>query len=115
MVPSETYATSLGLLTDFYQFTMAYAAWKGGLAGTEAVFHLTYRRNPFDGGFAVAAGLEHAVDLVRSHRLDAEDLAFLGRQEGNDGRPLFEPAFLDWLGSLRMEVDVDAVPEGTVV
>jgi nicotinate phosphoribosyltransferase len=115
MVPSKIYATSLGLLTDFYQFTMAYAAWKGGLAEKEAVFHLTFRRNPFEGGFAVAAGLEHAVDLVRNHRLDAGDLEFLGRQEGGDGRPLFEPAFLDWLGALRFDVDLHAVPEGTVV
>src|SRR5512137_3099574 len=115
MVPSELYATSLGLLTDFYQFTMAYAAWKGGLAGKEAVFHLTFRKNPFEGGFAVAAGLEYAVDHVRSHRLDADDLAFLGRQEGSDGKPLFEAAFLGWLGALRFDVDLDAVPEGTVV
>lgn len=115
MVPSQLYRPSLGLLTDFYQFTMAYAAWKGGMAGREAVFHLTFRKNPFDGGYAVAAGLEHAVDHVRSHRLDAEDLEFLSRQRGSDGAPLFEPAFLDWLGAMPMDVDVDAVPEGTVV
>ncbi len=115
MVPSEIYATALGLLTDFYQFTMAYAAWKGGLADREGVFHLTFRRNPFEGGYTVATGLEHAVDYVRHHRLDADDLDFLARQEGSDGKPLFEPAFLDWLGALRLEVDLDAVPEGTVV
>ncbi len=34
---------------------------------------------------------------------------------GNDGRPLFDPAFLRELGALRLRCDVDAVPEGTVV
>src|SRR5512137_1508189 len=115
MGPSQVYRTSLALLTDFYQLTMAYAAWKGGVAGKEAVFHLSFRRNPFEGGYAVAAGLADAVDLVLHAQFTADDLAFLGAQAGSDGKPLFEPAFLDWLGAFRPEVDVDAVPEGTVV
>jgi nicotinate phosphoribosyltransferase len=115
MLPSRIYRTSLALLTDFYEITMAYAAWKGGLAGREAVFHLSFRRNPFGGGFAVAAGLEDAVDHVLRQRLGPEDLAFLAAQVGNDGRTLFDPAFLDWLAALPMNVDVDAVPEGTAV
>src|SRR5512137_1044757 len=115
MGPSQVYRTSLALLTDFYQLTMAYAAWKGGVAGKEAVFHLSFRRNPFEGGYAVAAGLADAVDLVLHAQFTADDLAFLGAQVGSDGKPLFEPAFLDWLSAFRPEVDVDAVPEGTVV
>ncbi len=115
MVPSEVYRTSLALLTDFYQLTMAYAAWKGGIAGKEAVFHLSFRRNPFQGGYAVAAGLEHAVDYVLHHRFAADDLAYLATQKGTDGKPLFEAGFLDWLSGLRLDVDVDAMPEGTPV
>jgi len=113
MVPSRIYRTSLSLLTDFYEITMAYAAWKGGIASKEAVFHLSYRRNPFGGGFAVAAGLADAVDQVLHQRFEADDLGYLAEQRGNDGKPLFEPAFLDWLGALRFDVDVDAMPEGT--
>jgi nicotinate phosphoribosyltransferase len=115
MVPSELYRTSLGLLTDFYELTMAYAAWKGGIAETETVFHLVFRKNPFEGGYAIAAGLEHAADYVAHHRFAPDDLAYLAEQRGSDGRPLFEPAFLDWLADLKLEVDVDAVPEGTAV
>jgi len=115
MVPSELYRSSLGLLTDFYEITMAYAAWKGGIAGRETVFHLSFRKNPFDGGYAVAAGLEHAVDYVRHCRFAPDDVAYLAAQRGNDGRPLFEAAFLDWLAALRLDVDMDAMPEGTAV
>ena len=115
MGPSQVYRTSLALLTDFYQLTMAYAAWKGGVAGKEAVFHLAFRRNPFEGGYAVAAGLEDALDLVVHSRFTPDDLAFLGAQRGGDGEPLFEAGFLDALRRLEMDVDVDAVPEGTVV
>jgi nicotinate phosphoribosyltransferase len=115
MGPSQVYRTSLALLTDFYQLTMAAAAWKGGVAGKEAVFHLSFRRSPFEGGYAVAAGLEDVVDLVLHHGFTPDDLAFLAGQQGSDGKPLFEPAFLDWLARAKLDVDVDAVPEGTVV
>jgi nicotinate phosphoribosyltransferase len=114
-VPSKLYRPSLALLTDFYELTMAYAAWKSGAARREAAFTLSFRKAPFESGFTVAAGLEHAVDLVEHYRFDEEDLAFLGAQRGADGERLFEPAFLEALRRLEMAVDVDAVPEGTVV
>jgi nicotinate phosphoribosyltransferase len=114
-VPSQLYRPSLALLTDFYELTMAFAAWKTGAAAKEAAFTLSFRRNPFDGGFTVAAGLEQAVDLVSHLSFAPEDLAFLRAQQGVDGVPLFEEGFLEALGRLEVSVDVDAVPEGTVV
>ncbi len=46
--PSSLYGSSLALLTDLYQLTMAYGYWKAQIAAKEAVFHLCFRRNPFD-------------------------------------------------------------------
>ncbi len=112
---SELYRPSLALLTDLYELTMASAAWKSGLAGTEASFVLSFRKNPFRGGFAVAAGLESGIDLVERFRLDGQDLDYLSGLADAGGAPLFERSFLDHLSSLRLEVDVDAVPEGTPV
>ncbi|HCF58744.1 MAG TPA: nicotinate phosphoribosyltransferase [Myxococcales bacterium] len=114
-VPSELYRPSLALLTDLYQLTMAYAYWKSGVAEREAVFYLHFRENPFQGGFAVACGLGPAVDYVETLRFDDDDLAYLASLNGADGKPLFEPAFLDHLRGLRLACDLDAVPEGTVV
>src|SRR5438132_5448050 len=94
---------------------MAYAYWKSGKERLDAAFHLSFRRNPFDGGFTVAAGLAYAVDWIESLHFDDEDLAYLGRVRGSDGAPLFEPGFLEHLGALRFSCDVGAVPEGTVV
>ncbi len=105
----------LALLTDLYQLTMAYGYWKGGRAEQEAVFHLHFRKSPFGGGYAIAAGLAPAVDWLRDFRFAADDLAFLAGIPGNDGKPLFEPAFLDYLGALRLTLDIDAIPEGTAV
>lgn len=114
-VPSQLYRPSLALLTDFYELTMAYAAWKSGADAREASFTLVFRDNPFHGGFTVAAGLEPALDLISSLRFDEADLTFLAAQRGADGRPLFEPGFLEALRRLEVDVDVSAVPEGTVV
>ncbi len=114
-VPSQLYRPSLALLTDFYELTMSCAAWKSGLAGREVSFTLAFRASPFDGGFTVAAGLEHAIDFVEHYRFAEEDLAFLASQRGADGAPLFDKEFLDVLRRLEVDVDVDAPPEGTVV
>src|SRR5512133_3478663 len=114
-VPSQIYRPPLGLLTDFYELTMAYAAWKTGIALREASFVLSFRKSPYKGGFTIAAGLESVIDLVESWSYAEEDLAFLAEQRGADGAPLFERGFLEALAKLRMDVDVDAVPEGTVV
>jgi nicotinate phosphoribosyltransferase len=102
------------LLTDLYQLTMAAAYWKCGRAEDEAVFHLFFRRTPFGGSYAIAAGLGDAVEWLRHYRFSTEDLAYLGTMQGRDGSPLFESAFLDYLGDLRLTVDIDAMPEGTL-
>ena len=114
-VPTDLYRPSLALLTDFYEITMAAAAWKSGIAGEEAAFTLSFRRNPFQGGFTIAAGLEPVIEHLARYRFDDSDLAYLASQEDGRGAPLFEQGFLDHLAGLRLEVDLDAVPEGTAV
>jgi len=115
MVPSELYRPSLALLTDFYELTMAAAAWQSGAAARQACFTLSFRHHPYQGGFTVAAGLASAIDLVEHLRFAPEDLAYLAAQRGADGEPLFQAGFLGALARLDAGVDVDAVEEGTVV
>jgi nicotinate phosphoribosyltransferase len=112
---TQIYRHSLALLTDLYQLTMAYGYWKLGRPEQQAVFHLSFRKNPFNGGYSVACGLHDAIDLLSNLRFQAEDLQYLSTLRGNDGRPLFDAGFLDYLRELRFTCDVDAVPEGTVV
>jgi nicotinate phosphoribosyltransferase len=106
---------SLALLTDLYQVTMAHGYWKLGRADDEAVFHLFFRRAPFRGGYAIAAGLAQALAYLQALRFSTEDVDYLASLTGNDGRPLFEAGFLRHLEGLRFTCDVDGVPEGTAV
>lgn len=103
-----------GLLTDLYQLTMAQGYWLHGRADEQAVFHLAFRKPPFGGSHAIACGLEQAIELIERFGYDARQREYLASLTGNDGKPLFDPRFLDWLGALEPAVDVDAMPEGTV-
>jgi nicotinate phosphoribosyltransferase len=112
---NRLYDTSLGLLTDLYQLTMAYGYWKSGKAEQEAVFNLYFRKHPFQGGYTVACGLSSVIDYLNEYRVDESDLDYIASLEGSDGKPLFEPGFLDYLRSMELKCSIDAVPEGTVV
>jgi len=108
------YRSSLALATDLYQLTMAYAYWKAGVADREVVFHLTFRREPFGGAFAIAAGTALAVEYLQQLAFDDSDCAYLATLRGADDKPLFEPGFLADLAKVRFTGSVDIVPEGAV-
>ncbi len=106
-------ASPTGLQTDLYQLTMAQGYWALGRADEQAVFHLGFRKHPFKSQFALACGLEQVVELIEGFGFSAEQRSFLSTLTGNDGKPLFDPGFLSWLGDQRPSVDLDAMPEGT--
>src|SRR5438046_7820950 len=103
------------LNTDLYEVTMACGYWKAGVSDHEAVFHIVFRENPFGGEFTVACGLAQVIDLVREFEFCENDIDYLASQRGNDGKPLFDASFLDYLRTLRLTCDIDAMPEGTLV
>ncbi|WP_291787535.1 nicotinate phosphoribosyltransferase [Cecembia sp.] len=114
-ITKDLYQGSLALLTDFYQLTMAYAYWKAGKAEEEAVFNLFFRKNPFQGGYTVAAGLDYIIDFCRNFRFEEDDLEYLRAMKNEDNRPVFESAFLDYLKNMEFSCDLEAVEEGTVI
>ena len=106
--------TSLSLLTDLYQLTMGYGYWRNQIHTRRSVFHLFFRRCPFGGQYAIAAGLEPAIKWLLDFQVTDEDASFLGTLCGNDNKPLFAKEFLAELKEMRLEIDVDAIPEGTM-
>jgi nicotinate phosphoribosyltransferase len=106
---------SRALLTDLYQLTMAQGYLAAGRAEDEAVFHLFFRTLPFGGGYAVACGLADVVSCLDGFHFTAEDLAYLAGLVADDGSALFGEAFLRRLEGLSLRLDVDGIPEGTLV
>ena len=105
----------VALLTDLYQLTMAYGYWKTGWEGKEAVFNLTFRNNPFGGGFSIACGLAGVIETLDRYAFNGEEIDYLGSLTGNDGRPIFQSDFLSYLGRLKLTCEVDGLPEGALV
>lgn len=103
------FTNKLSMLTDFYEFTMANGFFKNGLADKNACFDLFFRRVPDNGGFAIMAGLEQAIEYISNLKFDDEDIKFL-RSKG-----IFCEGFLDYLKNFKFECDIWAVPEGTPI
>ena len=97
------------LLTDLYQLTMLAGYLEEGMAEEPAVFDLFFRHNPFQGGYAVFAGLETALSFLESINFTEDELEYL------QGLGIFRPRFIDFLRSFRFRGKVTAAPEGTVV
>lgn len=99
---------NLTLLTDLYELTMMQGYFKSHNDKT-VVFDLFYRKNPCNGGYAIAAGLEQAISYIKELRFDEEDIAYLTSLQ------IFDKDFLDYLRTFRFTGDIYAIPEGTVV
>jgi nicotinate phosphoribosyltransferase len=96
-----------GLLTDLYHPDSAYVAWRTGRRA-QATFDLYARRAPFGGTYLLVAGLEMALEFVRSFHYTDEDIAFL--QQIRD----YDPDFLSYLQKLRFSGEILAMPEGSI-
>lgn len=96
------------LLTDFYELTMLYGFWKYKRHEQKACFEYFFRSLPPHNGFALFAGLEQVLDYLKNFCFSPSDLAYLQEQG-------FEAGFLEYLKNLKLDIDLWAVPEGTVV
>ncbi|CAL4920004.1 unnamed protein product [Urochloa decumbens] len=110
-VPRPTNPMVTPLLTDLYQFTMAYAYWKAGKHLDRAVFDLYFRKNPFGGEFTIFGGLEECIRFIANFKFTEEEIKFL-----RSVMPTCEDGFFEYLSSIDCsDVEVYAIPEGYVV
>ena len=100
---------NLTLLADFYELTMANGYWEHGIAEQIAYYDLFFRKVPDQGGFAIMAGLEQAIDYMKNLKFTEKDIAYLRSKN------CFNEAFLEYLQNFKFECDVWAVPEGTPI
>ncbi|MDR0452705.1 MAG: nicotinate phosphoribosyltransferase, partial [Treponema sp.] len=96
------------LFTDFYSLTMAQGYWKMGMA-CRSIFEMFFRRQPFNGGFSVFAGLEPLLETIRRFSFSPEDISYLRSLN------MFEDAFLDYLKGFRFTGSIYAMDEGRIV
>lgn len=98
----------LTLMTDLYELTMMQGYFKTG-NNSKVVFDAFYRVNPFDGGYAIACGLDQIIDYIKRLSFSYEDIEYLRSLN------MFDEDFLTYLASYHFGGDIYAVPEGSVV
>ena len=99
----------LMLMTDFYEYTMAYAYFKENKHEEIAYFDMFVRRIPDGGGYLIMNGLHRFIDFVKNFHFTDAHIDYL-RSTG-----YFDDDFLNYLKNMKMDVDIWAIPEGTPV
>ena len=100
---------NLSMLCDFYELTMGNGYFVQGMQERITYFDIFFRSVPDNGGYAIAAGLEQAIEYIQQLHFDEDDIAYLR------SRNMFDEGFLSYLRDFRFTGDIWAVPEGTPI
>ena len=82
---------NLSMLCDYYELTMGNGYFVQGMQDRITYFDIFFRSVPDNGGFAIAAGLEQAIEYVQQLHFDEDDIAYLR------SRNMFDEGFLQYL------------------
>jgi nicotinate phosphoribosyltransferase len=106
------------LFTDFYSLTMAQGYWMQDqnrkaidhhAAERKTVYEMFFRRQPFDGGYAIFAGLGTLLENLALFTFSGEDIDYL------KSLGIFESGFIAYLKKFRFSGSLWAMDEGTVI
>lgn len=98
----------MGLYTDHYELTMTQGYFLSGKEAMPSCFNFFYRKNPFNGGYALFAGLDDFLEALENFRFGEEECIFLASLG-------FDRKFIEYLKSFRFKGNIYSVPEGEVI
>lgn len=94
--------------TDLYQINMAQVYFQQGKHEHTAVFDYFFRKLPFEGGYAIFAGLETLLEILENFQFSDEDIEFLNEQN-------LDPEFLNYLKDFKFQGHIFSSTEGDMV
>lgn len=94
--------------TDYYELTMAQGYFLEDNSRSTATFDYFFRKNPFNGGYVIFAGLSELIETIETFSFQEDELQYL-REEG------FHENFLKYLSEFRFSGSIYAAREGEVV
>ncbi len=94
--------------TDQYQLAMAQVYFNEGRHDEKAIFDYYFRGIPYNGGYAVFAGLEEILKIINELKFSEADLAYLENQG-------FTKSFLEYLKDFRFRGTIYSCKEGDIV
>ncbi|MDE1549717.1 nicotinate phosphoribosyltransferase [Jeotgalibaca caeni] len=100
---------SLALHTDLYQINMMKTYWQEGIVDRRAVFELYFRKNPFQNGYAIFAGLERLVQYIETLKFSESDIEYLRNTQD------YPEEFLQYLANFKFSATLRSAVEGELV
>ena len=88
------------LMTDFYELTMAQTYFNSNKHEKKAYFDIFFRKNPFEGGYAISGGLDNIIEYIRNFKFTKADIDYLRTTN------CFSEDFLSYLLSLHFSIKV---------
>ncbi|MCC5912872.1 MAG: nicotinate phosphoribosyltransferase [Balneolaceae bacterium] len=102
------YINNPATFTDYYELTMAQGYFLSGKHQKEATFDYFFRKIPFNGGYAIFAGVQELIETIRHFSFSDDEIGYL-RNEG------FTDEFLDYLATFKFSGDIDSAREGEII
>jgi len=112
MTETTSRAVPVDWLSDLRPAFAAQEAWVAGTYQQEHIFHYVYLP---EGPFAIACGAGLLAEHIRRFRFSPELIQHLGRVMDPQGRNIFQESFLNHLQRMRLRVQVNSAPEGTLL
>ena len=103
------------LWCDFYHLSTPYTLFLDGQHDVVETYEMFIRKNPFNGGYTLNAGLGIMLDWLRSWKFTNKHLDLLRKYKTKTGQQKFSEDFLNMLKNTPLQVDIDALPEGELI
>lgn len=100
---------SYELITDYYEFSMAYTLFKQNKHNVVGFYDVFVRTIPDEGGYYVFNGLHKIIDYIENFKFDEQQLAYLQKC----GQ--YDDDFIEYLRNLKLKLTIYSVKEGTPV
>ena len=94
--------------TDLYQISMAQVYFQKGKHKHKAIFDYFFRKLPFEGGYAIFAGLETVLEILEDFQFSTSDLDYLKAQG-------LDPEFIKYLKDFKFKGTLTSTSEGDIV
>ena len=98
----------IGLFTDHYEFTMAQGYFLDGRENCTASYDYFFRKNPFNSGYTVFAGLYDLLEMISNYNFNSDSIDHFSKIGFND-------EFLDYLKEFSFKGNIFAPKEGEIV
>jgi nicotinate phosphoribosyltransferase len=98
----------IGLFTDHYEFTMAQGYFLDGRENSTACHDYFFRKNPFNSGYTVFAGLFDLLEMISNYNFNSASIDHLRKKGFND-------EFLDYLKDFSFKGNIYAPKEGEII